>query len=130
MKEIVNSVPNNVEKKLGYIDLGTQTFVFWPTRKFWRAVSVAPSEWEFKLFTKYPLILLNVAGGMPGLVYLGSVLFFGVNPTYFYNVVVILAAGFGICAKKIIRGLIEHEVRKELRANREALPLERHSREG
>lgn len=103
------------------VDLGSQRLPFWPSRKFWTSLSRHPHEWDLKIFGKYPLIIVSLAGGLPALVYLVSVVFFGLRPTGFYNYAVTIMGGIGIVTERVIKGLIEHRVRKELQATKSSV---------
>lgn len=99
----------------GPIDrLGKQKTPFWPTRKFWNAVSKRhPSEWDTQIFLKSPLVAVVVVFALPGiygiLVELGLL-----APTRLLGFYLSVASIAAMLLMKAVKGIMEHIVRKEL----------------
>lgn len=75
-------------------------------------------EWKKRFFWSYPLNILTIGGGLPYILYLIGVIFFGLETSYFLHYLTVGICGASLLAEQVIRGLIEHRVRKEL-ADRE-----------
>lgn len=104
---------------------GVQRVAFWPTRRFWREVTLVRGEWERRLFWNAPMGLLAVGAGIPAF-YTIVRLVFGVQFGVRTQIVLFVAMVITFILRSLVKGVIEHRVRRELvTARSEALSVGR-----
>lgn len=107
------------QPSLAPIDLGRQLVPFWPTRKFWHALSRKNGEWDRRLFLSSPFVALTIAASAP-IAYTVAISLGLASPSRIGGFCVSLLGGGGLLAIQLIKGAIERRVRKQLVARKAA----------